>query len=178
MNASNLTSNDGPQPVASGPARRGWRRWTWLMLAAPLMLGGVTYQTAYAHGGGPGGDGPGMHGERMQGRIDRVLTDVGASDAQKAQIKAIWANLGPQLKAAHQDRAKLHDQIEQAIAASTIDTAAIEKLRQQSVQAIDHVSSLFTQGMVATAQVLTPEQRQKALAEMRKHPHHGHMDAE
>ena len=176
MNASNPTPNQGRDTSSSRP-RTGWRRWTWLMLAVPLMLGGVTYQAAYAHGGGPGGGGPGMHGEHMQARLDRVLTDIGATDAQKTQIKSIWSGLGPQLKAAHQDRAKLHEQLEQAMSAATIDTAAIEKLRQQSVQTIDRVSSLFTQGMVATAQALTPDQRQKALAEMRKHPHH-HMDAE
>jgi Spy/CpxP family protein refolding chaperone len=172
MNASNLT----PENVSSRAPRRGWRKWSWAVLAVPLMLGGVTYQAAYAHGGGPGGGGPGMH-ERMQARMDRILTDVGATDAQKAQIKSIWAGLGPQLKAAHQERARLHGQIEQAMTAATIDTAAIEKLRQQSVQTIDRVSTLFTQGMVQTAQALTPDQRQKALAELRRHPHH-HMDAE
>ena len=150
--------------------RRGWRKWTWLMIAAPLMLGGVTYSAAYAQGGGPG-HGPGMH-ERMQGRIDRILTEVGASDTQKSQVKSIWAGLGPQLKAAHQQHAQLREQIEQALTAQTIDGAAIEKLRQQSVQSIDKTSSLLTQGMVATAQVLTPDQRQKAIAELRRHPHH------
>jgi protein CpxP len=178
MNASKLSPEETLEDPGSRAPRRGWRKWTWLMLALPLMLGGVGYQAAYAHGGGSGGgDGAGMH-ERMQARMDRILTDVGATDQQKAQIKTIWTGLGPQLKAAHQDRGKIHEQLQQAMSAATIDAAAIEKLRQQSVQTIDRVSTLFTQGMVQTAQVLTPDQRQKALAELRRHPHHHHLDAE
>ncbi len=118
-----------------------------------------------------------MH-ERMRARMERILTDAGATDAQKAQVKAIWAGLRPQLKAAHQQHFQLRQQIQQALAAPNIDTAAIEKLRQQSVQSIDRTSSLLTQGMVATAQVLTPDQRQKVLAEIQRHPDHHPMDAE
>jgi protein CpxP len=164
------SSQTKSEETVTRPPRRGWRKWTWLMIAAPLMLGGATYSAAYAHGGGPG-HGAGMH-ERMQARIDRILTEVGATDSQKSQVKAIWAGLGPQLKAAHQQHAQLREQIEQALTAPTIDGATIEKLRQQSVQAIDKTSSLLTQGMVSTAQVLTPEQRQKVIAELRRHPHH------
>ena len=58
--------------------------------------------------------------------------------------------------------------------APTIDPAQVEKLRQQSVQLMDKTSAVFTQGMVQTAQVLTPAQRQKVLAEIRAHQHeHG-----
>ncbi len=160
--------NPTPETTSTRAPRRGSRKWTWLVLALPLMLGGVTYSVAYAHPGGPGGF---MH-ERMQARMDRILTDAGASDSQKAQVKAIWVGLAPQLKAAHQDHKQLRQQIEQALSAPTIDAAAIEKLRQQSVQAIDRTSTVLTQGMVATAKVLTPDQRAKVVAELHKHPHH------
>ncbi|HET6150645.1 MAG TPA: Spy/CpxP family protein refolding chaperone [Polyangia bacterium] len=171
MTVTTSSNNPTPDGTATRPPRRGWRRWTWLMLALPLMLGGITYNAAYAHGGGRGGPGGFMH-ERMQARMERILTDVGATDSQKAQVKTIWVGLAPQLKAAHQEHKQLREQIEQAISAPTIDAAAIEKLRQQSVQSIDRTSTLLTQGMVSTARVLTPEQRQKAVAELHRHPHH------
>jgi periplasmic protein CpxP/Spy len=165
------TSHSTSEVTVTRSSRRGgWRKWTWLMLALPLMLGGVTYSAAYAGNGGPN-HGAFMH-ERMQARMDRVLTDVGATDAQKAQVKAVWTGIGPQLKAAHQDHKQLREQIEQALSAPTIDAAAIEKLRVQSVQSIDRTSTLLTQGMVATARVLTPEQRAKVVAELHRHPHH------
>ena len=174
MTVTTSPSNPSPDGTPTRAPRRGSRKWTWLVLALPLMLGGVTYNAAYAHGGGPGGrGGPGgfMH-ERMQARMDRILTEVGATDSQKAQVKAIWVGLAPQLKAAHQEHRQLREQIEQALSAPTIDSAAIEKLRQQSVQSMDRTSTLLTQGMVSTAKVLTPEQRQKAVAELHRHPHH------
>ena len=67
---------------------------------------------------------------------------------------------------------QIRQQIGQALAAPTIDTNAIEKLRQQSLQAMDKSSQLLTQGMVQTAQVLTPDQRQKVLSELHRHGHH------
>src|SRR4051812_28414828 len=90
----------------SQPRPRARRRWAWMLLAAPLLLGGVTYTAAEAHGFGHGE----MH-DRMQARMQHILNDVGATDAQKAQIKTIWDNLRPQLKAARQDHGRLRGQI-------------------------------------------------------------------
>jgi Spy/CpxP family protein refolding chaperone len=164
---SSHSGNDG----LLGPARRR-PRWTWLVLAVSLGLGGA-YGVARAGDLAPMGAG-GMHG-RMREHMDRILTAAGATDSQRAQIKAIWEPLRPQLRAARQEHFQLRQQIQQAMAAPNIDAAAIEKLRQQSVQSIDKTSALITQGMVATAQVLTPDQRQKALAAIRAH-HMGQPD--
>jgi len=156
------------------------RRWL-AGLGALLAVGALSFSMARAQapagaGGAPAGamgafgDGGGFMAFRMQ----RILNAVGATDSQKGQIKAIWGGLRPQLQALHQQHAQLHQQIEQAISAPTIDPAAVEKLRQQQVQLLDKTSSVVTQGIVATAQVLTPDQRKAALVEMQKHRrHHG-----
>jgi len=104
----------------------------------------------------------------MAFRMHKILDKVGASDAQKAQIKSIWENLRPQLKTLHEQHAGLHQQITAAMTAATIDAGAIEKLRQQSVAVMDKVSALMTQGFVESARVLTPEQRKQAAAEIEK----------
>jgi Spy/CpxP family protein refolding chaperone len=109
----------------------------------------------------------------MAFRMHKILDRVGATDAQKAQIKTIWEGLRPQLKTLRQQHMALRQQITQAMTAATIDPAAIEKLRQQSVSVMDKVSSLMTQGFVETARVLTPEQRKQAAAEIQKaHENH------
>jgi Spy/CpxP family protein refolding chaperone len=110
-----------------------------------------------------------MHGGPGQ-RVHRMLEAAGATDTQKAQIKAAWDNLRPQLRAVRQEHQKLRESLQQALAAPSIDPVNIEKLRRESVQLMDRRSSLITQGMVASAQVLTPEQRQKVLEAMRKRP--------
>jgi Spy/CpxP family protein refolding chaperone len=132
-------------------------------LAVLLGAGALSLSVAQAHGFGPGGG-----GGFMAFRMHKILEKVNATDAQKTQIRAIWEGLRPQLRATHQEHAKLRVQITQAMTAPTIDPAAIEKLRQQSVQLMDRASSLMTKGFIETARVLTPEQRKQAAAELEK----------
>ena len=100
--------------------------------------------------------------------------DKKLTDAQKAQIKATWDGLRPELKALHEQKGQLKKQMAQVAAAPTIDTARVEQLRQQSVALMDKGSQVLTRGLLATAQVLTPEQRKQVLAEIEKrHGHHG-----
>ncbi len=158
---------------ATAPSGRRIARRAAFVLAPLLLLGGLSL-TAAAHEGE--GRGPGMfaHGRAMQ-RFHHMLDVAGASDAQRAQIKAIWQPLRPQLRAVAEDHAKVRHAIQQALAAPTIDPAAIDKLRRDGLGLWDKRSALFTQGMVASAQVLSPEQRQKILDEIQKqaanHPH-------
>jgi len=139
-------------------------------LAAALAIGVVSIGVAQAHGGGGfGGGGFGGFGGH---RIYKMLDKVGATDGQRAQIKAIWDGLRPQLKVVHEQHAQLRKQITQAMTAPTIDPAAVEKLRQQSVQQMDKVSALMTRGFVESARVLTPDQRKQIAAELEKAAEH------
>jgi protein CpxP len=136
-------------------------------LAALVVGGALSFSVAQAHGFG-GGEGP------MAGRMHHMLDKVGATDGQRAQIKAVWEGIKPQLKALHAQHAQLREQLTQALTAQTIDPAAVEKLRQQSVQTMDKVSSALTHGFVETARVLTPEQRKQVAAELQKESEHRH----
>jgi Spy/CpxP family protein refolding chaperone len=152
--ASNATSHARPSTS---------RRWTWL-LALPLCAG-LSISAAQAGQGHHGGRGFGdQAGLAMGGgghHFDRLLSAANATDAQKAQIKAAWDAARPQLQTVRDERMKLHQQLQQALAAPTIDTTKVETLRRQSVQLMDKASAITTQAFVTSAQVLTPEQRQK-----------------
>ena len=95
-------------------------------------------------------------------RLERILDRVNATPAQRGQIHAIWDGLRPQLRELRTQHGALRRQIVTAVTASTINAAEVEKLRQQSMSVADKTSALFTQGIVNTAQVLTPEQRKIA----------------
>jgi Spy/CpxP family protein refolding chaperone len=136
-------------------------------VAAALVIGVLSVSAAQARGFGGGGFGGGM-GFRMQ----KVLEKVNATDAQREQIKGIWEGLRPQLKATHEQHAALRKQLTQAMTAPTIDPAAIEKLRQQSVQLMDKSSTIMTRGFVESAKVLTPEQRKQVAEELEKRADH------
>jgi Spy/CpxP family protein refolding chaperone len=64
-----------------------------------------------------------------------------------------------------------------ALSAATIDPSGIEQLRQKSMSVANQLSSTFTQGVVQTAQVLTPDQRTAAAAAIAqaraRFQHHG-----
>jgi protein CpxP len=164
------TQREGETTMTTPNTTRN-RRWSWL-LALPLA-GALAFPAVNAiarPGGGPEAGEFGHFGARHMGKL---LDAAGASDAQRTQIKNSWGTLRPQLQALREQRIKLQADVRKALTAPTIDTAAVERLRQQGVQLADKASALVTQGMVQTAQVLTPEQRQKVAAQLAQHPEQG-----
>jgi protein CpxP len=168
MDSSTTNLETTPQP-GERPARikRRFSRRALGGLAALVIGGAVSVSVAQAHGFGGGGE-----GGFMAMRMHKMLDKVGATDGQRAQIKAIWEGLRPQLKTIHEQHMQVRQQITQAITAATIDPSAVEKLRQQSVQLMDKGSSVLTQGFVETARVLTPDQRKQVAAELQKEAEH------
>jgi periplasmic protein CpxP/Spy len=143
------------------------RRRSWFLLIPTLAVLGIAgggYTTAQAHPADNAEAGPGeAFGAR---RLERLLDKVNATAGQRGQIDAIWNGLRPQLKSFHQQHQAVHQQIAAALAAPTINPATVEQLRKQAMGIADQLSSTFTQGLVQTAQVLTPDQRQQAAAAM------------
>jgi len=155
------------------------RRRAWLLLIpalAVLRITGGTYTAAHAQTAEAADAGPsGGFGAR---RLERLLDKVGATASQRGQIEAIWAGLRPQLKSLHEQERSIHQQMRAALTAAAIDPSAVESLRQQGMSVANQMSSTFTQGLVRTAQVLTPAQRTTAAAAIaqaraRFHQHHG-----
>ena len=151
------------------------RSWLWV---APA-LGALAVAVAVAPGaraeasdaGEMGGPGRGHHFAK---RMERVLDKVNATPGQRAQIRAVWDGLRPQLRALHQQKAELRRQTIAAMTAPKVDAAAVEKLRVQQMGVHDKTSALLTQGFVSAANVLTPEQRNLARAEFDRHGHGRH----
>ena len=143
-----------PSP-ASGTERGGWG-----MHHGPRGGGGH---------GGHGGDqrgGPGMGGmfgspERAGRMIDRMLDGLNATDAQRTQIKQIAASAFTDLRAQRQAGRSLRQRGMDILTSPTVDPAAAEQLRQQTLQQHDQASRRMTQALLDVARVLTPEQRAK-----------------
>jgi periplasmic protein CpxP/Spy len=141
------------------------RRRSWLLLIPALALVGIaggTYTTAQAQPAYSADAGPG-EGFAAR-RLERLLDKVNATAGQRGQIEAIWKGLRPQLKSLHQQHQAVHQQLAAALSAPTINPATVEQLRTQAMGIADQLSSTFTQGLVQTAQVLTPDQRTQAAA--------------
>ncbi len=162
----------------STASKHSRKRHFWLLLALPLVLGAGFFAVG-AHaadegfGFGPpgmgGGGTPEAHKAFMERRLDRMLTVVNATDAQRSSIKAIFDNMFVQMQPIHQQRKQLHAALVGALTADPVDGAAVEKQRVQVTALMDQGSQVFTKALVDAAQVLTPEQRQTLAKHMQEH---------
>lgn len=182
-------------PVAPAKGRRGVRALAALALTG-LVAGGAVFfsagQSAFAdrgpgmermghgghgeHGRGPGMMGGGMMGGGMMGmmagrHLDHMLNRVDATDEQRAKIRDIS-------RAARNDIEKLTDVLQplrksavEALAAPTVDRAAVEGIRTRLSGVTDEISKRMTTAMLDVAQVLTPEQRAKIGEDMKSRRH-------
>jgi Spy/CpxP family protein refolding chaperone len=136
---------------------------------AALLLGGTGLMISSARAAGPaGGDEVGAGMGMPMHRMHKILDAVGATQGQRDQIKAIWSGLRPQLKTERANHENLHQQMVAALTAPTINAGNVEQLRKQAMASADKMSSLITQGMVQSAQVLTADQRKLAQQEIQK----------
>ena len=126
---------------------------------------------------GPGGHGHGPTGGMMMfggspehvGRgVDRLLDGLGATDAQRTQIKQIAMAAATDLRLGHESGRALREKGAQIFAAPTVDAAAAESLRQQMVSQHDQASKRTLQAMLDVGKVLTPEQRATMAARMQR----------
>lgn len=155
------------------PVGRSRRKVVFVSLAA-LALAGAGGWISTARAAGPAADdaaeGEGMPMRRMHMILDRV----GATAAQRDQIRAVWSGLRPQLRAERATHKSLREQMVAALTAPTINAGEVERLRKLTMANTDKISALVTQGMVASAQVLTPDQRKLAQQEIAKGGGHHH----
>jgi Spy/CpxP family protein refolding chaperone len=150
--------------VASAPLMR------WMALGVLVVAAAGAAVSAHAQGHGPAmaGHGPGydmmMFGgppEHVARAVDHMLDGLGATDAQRAQIRQIAQAAAADLKAQREANRGLREKGLQIFASPTLDTAAAEALRQQMLAQHDQASKRVLQAMLDVAKVLTPEQRAK-----------------
>ena len=90
-------------------------------------------------------NGPAEHIARL---VDHLLDGLGATDAQRVQIKQIAQAAGVDLKAQRDAGRGLRDKGLQAFAAPVIDAAAAESVRQQIVAQQDQASKRVLAAML------------------------------
>jgi periplasmic protein CpxP/Spy len=163
MNKTSITRSLPASPVLSKPAR---------MLLATLGLAVVASftQTAFAQGmGHRGGMHGGMHGEMGGGmmggpQMGRMLDLVNATPEQRAQIKTIFEAARADLKGHREAGATLHQQMQAAFAATTVDANVVEALRVKMQAHRDVASKRMSLAMIEASRVLSVDQR-KTLAD-------------
>jgi len=115
-----------------------------------------------------------QHHEHMKQHFDQVLTEIGASDAQKQQIDGLFKDA---MTAEHADMEQFHDnmgKLKTLLTAADIDEAAVTQLRGEQDQLLLSTSHRIGDTLLAAAKVLTPEQRQALSTHIDKMMASGH----
>ena len=150
-------------PLNVAPAGRGLRRFVLALLVGVVGSVGIA-AWAQPHGAGMMGG----HGMMMGHRFDRALADVGANDAQRAQVKQIMQAAMADLRQQHEATRALRQQSMQLFSQPTVDANAAEALRQQMLAQHDAASKRMLQAMLEMSRVLTPEQRARLAERMQQ----------
>ena len=153
-----------------------------VLATACVALAATLAQMPAAHAAGGDGTGPragmgmmdhergagmGRHGHHGKGMHDggaRMLDLAKATPEQRAQIKQIAEAARADMAGQREAGRKLHEQMQAQFTQPTIDSRAVEALRQQMLAHHDQASKRMLQMRLDMAAVLTPEQR-KAVAE-------------
>jgi len=151
--------------------RRPSRRWLFVAMPA-VLLGGLLGAQAYAFGPRGRDLSPEQMEKMVDRRVEHLLDKVDATADQRTRIKATVARLKPEMKALHDERAKLHDAGKKALAADPVNAGEIERLRREAIQLADRTSASLSRALVEVAGVLNPEQR-KELLQMVEQRHRG-----
>lgn len=112
--------------------------------------------------------GPGKHGF-VKHFAEKALNEVDASEEQKAQIHAILDREKSKWTGQKDEMRAMHEGMLDVLAAPSIDKAALESFRAQTVTTFEAKSKEMMNVALEVAQVLTPEQRAELVAEMREH---------
>lgn len=120
--------------------------------------------------GSPGGYGPGAGGQGPGAGLymsERMLDFVKATPEQRTALRKIAQDAAADMQAQRNAGRALRDQMAQLLSQPTVDTGAVEALRQQMSAHHDQASKKRTQAMLEASKVLTPEQR-KLIADTAK----------
>ena len=140
--------------------RRTRTRWILMGIAGALVF--AIAGTALSTGGYSKWRGGGHDFDRyVEWRIDGMLDEVEASDAQRDQVqdiaKAAMADLGEFRALKREGRQDLIA----ALSKETVDRAELETLRQRKLETVDNMSQRMLTALADAADVLTPAQRKE-----------------
>jgi Spy/CpxP family protein refolding chaperone len=97
--------------------------------------------------------------ERMQDVAELGLDHVDASDQQIESVNAVLSGLAPNLMRLRTEHRALGAELRAELGKDAVDAARVEALRKRALDLFDRASQEGQKALIATAEILTPEQR-------------------
>jgi hypothetical protein len=107
--------------------------------------------------------------ERLEDGAEYALDHVDATDEQAANVNRVLRGLAPDIIKLRDEQKALGAELRRELAKETLDRGAIEGIRARSVALFERASQRGTQALLASAEELTPDQRQQLVARWEKH---------
>jgi Spy/CpxP family protein refolding chaperone len=107
--------------------------------------------------------------EHIGHHVERVLSGIGTTDEQTAQITSIVQAAAQDVHAMHDQHGAARQELKEILSAPSIDRSRLEALRADHVRLADEASKRVVTALADAADVLTPEQRAAAAQKIEKH---------
>jgi len=111
----------------------------------------------------------GMFGEHM---LDHMTSELNLTDAQQAQAKQIIAKSKPAMEASFQQMHQGHQAMEQLVTSGNFDENKAREIATQQSQNMIDMEVQKAKTMAEVFQLLTPDQKTKAIQLMNQHEQH------
>jgi Spy/CpxP family protein refolding chaperone len=175
----NNPGEDARAKTAEEPTRRS--RAGLLLTALGAVLVGAAVVSTQAVGWSQVGHGfrghvghdPELAREHAEFAASWVLSRIDATDEQQEEVKAIIGRSVDELMSLADQHRQNREAWIAELSKPTIDRAALEQLRLNSIEVADAATSRLVEGLADAAEVLTPEQRAQ-LIEMAQRHHDRH----
>lgn len=166
-----------PQPAATPAPVPRTRRGRTFLFATLIVAAGLTGAAVTKAVSNPFGFGPGWHGARghwgsapldpaqIEDRADRMVRhlaiELDATNEQQEKLRGIMRAMLKDVLPAREKAQAARLKARELLTATTIDRAAMEKLRADQIALADQVSKRITQALGDASEVLSPDQRRK-----------------
>lgn len=122
----------------------------------------------HAHGSF-GGRHPALMLKFVDFAVNEKLEEIGATETQKQKVRAVKDRLVRDGRALHEGRGALREKVLTLLAQDNPDPAELKGLIRERTDALSRFGDEAADALLEIHAALTPEQRQKLLADAREH---------
>ncbi len=135
-----------------------------VMIAFSACQGGKMFRSHF-------GDDTEKAAYRIQYGVEKMTRTLDLDDGQQAQLRSMAETLHARVVEMRKDREKGKAEVIELVSREKIEAREIDEFLARKMEQIAPVRRLFAENLAGFHAMLTPEQRQKLVAEIKNHEH-------